>query len=50
MPINIEYKGEQFTIFCCESETILLLKIKIMIEKNIPCSIQNLKFNLVKCI
>lgn len=42
MPINIVYEGKQFTILCCESETILLLKIKIMEEKNIPIFMQNL--------
>ena len=46
MPINIVYKGKQFTIWCCESETILLLKIKIMKEKNIPISMQNLYISM----
>ncbi len=33
MEIIINFEGSNFTIHCCESETI---KIKIMQEKNIP--------------
>ena len=33
MEIIIDFEGSNFTIYCCESETI---KIKIMQEKNIP--------------
>ena len=36
MEIIINFKGSNFTIHCCESETIQTIKIKIMQEKNIP--------------
>ena len=45
MEIYIEYLGQTFSIFCCESENIELIKIKIMNHINIPCFRQTIYFN-----
>ena len=45
MEIYINYSTQNFSIFCCESENIELIKIKIMNHINIPCIRQKIYFN-----
>lgn len=45
MEIYINYSTQNFSIFCCESENIELIKIKIMNYINIPCFRQKIYFN-----
>ena len=45
MNVYIEYLGQHFTLLCCKSESIKLIKIKILKEINIPCFRQRLYFN-----
>ena len=50
MEIIINFKGSNFTIHCCESETIQTIKIKIMQEKNIPILKQDLSKDSIQLV
>ena len=44
MEINVKYSNNNYKIYCCESESIKTLKIKIFQLINIPCFRQRLYF------